>query len=57
MNKEEPLQWNKKYDKGHLWWTQEKELVGKLRRTKELNKEDLVQMVDWNYFSILFEQC
>jgi hypothetical protein len=50
MNKEELLKWNERYDNDHPWWTQkEKEIGEKLRRTKELTKEDLVQVVEWKF--------
>ena len=50
MNKEELLQWNKKYDRDHPWWTEkEKQLGDKFRRTKELTKDDLIQVVEWKF--------
>ncbi len=50
LNKEELLQWNKRYDTEHPWWTQkEKELGDKLRRTRKLTKEDLIQVVEWKF--------
>ena len=50
MKKEEILNWNKRYDIDHPWWTQrEKELGDKLRSTKELTKDDLVKIVEWKF--------
>lgn len=50
MEKEEILNWSKKYDVDHPWWKQkEKELGDKLRRSKELTKDDLVQVVEWKF--------
>jgi len=50
MEKEEILNWNKKYDVDHPWWTQrEKEFGDKLRRSKELTKDDLVEIVEWKF--------
>ncbi len=50
MEKEEILYWNGKYDVDHPWWTQrEKELGDKFRRTRELTKDDLVQVVEWKF--------
>ena len=50
LNKEEVLNWNRKYDKDHPWWTEkEKELGDKFRRTKELAKDDLIQVVEWKF--------
>jgi hypothetical protein len=50
MEKEEILDWSKKYDEDHPWWTQkEKELGDELRRSKELTKDDLVQVVEWKF--------
>ena len=50
MKKEEILSWNRKYDVDHPWWTQkEKELGDKLRKTKVLTKDDLVEIVKWKF--------
>jgi len=50
MEKEEILNWSKKYDVDYPWWTQkEKELGDKLRRSKELTKDYLVQVVEWKF--------
>jgi len=54
MEKEEILNWSKKYDVDHPWWTKtEKELGDKLRKTKELTKDDLVQVVEWKFKELL----
>ena len=54
MEKEEILNWSKKYDVDHPWWTQkEKELGDKLRSSKELTKDDLVQVVEWKFKTVL----
>lgn len=50
LTREEILDWNRKYDEDHPWWTQkEKELGDKFRRTKELTKDDLIQVVEWKF--------
>jgi len=50
MEKDEILNWSKKYDVEYPWWTQkEKELGDKLRRSKELTKDDLVEVVEWKF--------
>ena len=50
MKKEEILRWNRKYDEDYPWWIQkEKELGDKLRRSKELTKNDLVQVIEWKF--------
>ncbi len=50
MEKEEIQYWSKKYDEQHPWWIRkEKELGDKLRRLKELTKDDLVQMTEWKF--------
>ena len=50
MEREEILNWNKKYNVDYPWWTQkEKELGDKLRRSKELTKDDLVEVVEWKF--------
>ena len=54
MEKEEILNWSKKYDEDHPWWTQkEKELGDKLRSSRELTKDDLVQVVEWKFKDLL----
>jgi len=50
MNKEKILFYDKKYDQDHPWWTQkEKELGDRFRRTKELTRDDLIQVVEWKF--------
>jgi len=50
LGKEEILNWSRKYDKDHPWWTQKEiELGDKFRKTKELTKNDLVQVVEWKF--------
>lgn len=50
MTKEEILNWNDRYNVDHPWWTQkEKELGDKLRRTTQLTKDDLVEIVEWKF--------
>jgi hypothetical protein len=50
LGKEEILNWNRKYDKDYSEWTEkEKELGDKFRRTKELSKDDLIQVVEWKF--------
>ena len=50
MKKEEIQYWSRKYDADHSWWTQtEKKLGEKLRKSKELTKNDLVQMTEWKF--------
>jgi len=50
MEKEEILNWSKKYDVDYPWWThKEKELGDKLRRTRELTKDDLLGVVEWKF--------
>jgi hypothetical protein len=50
MDKEEILDLNRKYDKDHSWWTQtERDLGDKLRKTRELTKDDLITIVEWKF--------
>lgn len=50
MKKEEILNWSRKYDIEYPWWTKkEKELSDKFRRTRELTKDDLIQVVEWKF--------
>ena len=50
MNKEEILQWANRYDVEFPKWTKtERELGSKLRKTKELTKEDLLEIVRWKF--------
>jgi hypothetical protein len=50
LTREEILDWNRKYDEDHPWWTQkEKELGDKFRSRKELTKDDLIQVVEWKF--------
>ena len=50
LNKEEILNWNRKYDKDHPWWTQEEKRLGdKFRKTKTVTESDLLQVVDWKF--------
>jgi hypothetical protein len=50
LNKEEILNWNRKYDKDHPWYVEkEKELGDKFRKTKTVTKSDLLQVVDWKF--------
>lgn len=50
MEKEDIQYWSKKYDEQYPWWIQkEKELGDKLRRSKELTKDDLVQATKWKF--------
>ena len=44
------MNWSRKYDIEYPWWTQkEKELGDKFRKTKEMTKDDLVQIVEWKF--------
>ena len=53
MNKEEILNWAKRYDKDHPVWTQtEKELGDKFRKTKEVTKDDLKKVVEWKFMDL-----
>jgi len=50
----EVLNWSKRYDVDYPWWTlKEKELRDKLRKSKELTKDDLVQVVEWKFKDLL----
>ena len=50
LSKEEILNWNRKYDKDHPWWVEkESELGDKFRKTKEVTKSDLLQVVEWKF--------
>lgn len=50
MNKEEILQWANRYDIEFPDWTKtEKDLGDKLRATKELTKEELLEIVRWKF--------
>jgi thermostable 8-oxoguanine DNA glycosylase len=50
MNREEILYWANKYDNDHPWWKQtERELGDKLRKTRELTKDDLIRIVEWKF--------
>ena len=50
MEKEAILNWNRKYDEDHPWWTQkERELGDKFRMLKELTKDDLIKVVEWKF--------
>jgi hypothetical protein len=48
LNKADYLLWSRKYDKSMGWQLQkEKEIGARLRRTKVLTKQDLLQIVEW----------
>jgi hypothetical protein len=50
---EEILELEGKYDEDYPWWTStEKESGEKLRRTKELKKADLAQIVEWKFAAL-----
>jgi len=50
IRKKKILWWNRKYDEDHPWWNQiEKDLGEKIRKNKELTKDDLLQMVEWKF--------
>lgn len=50
LDKEEILNWNRKYDKDHPWYVEkEKELGDKFRKTKTVTKSDLLQVVEWKF--------
>jgi len=50
MDREEILHWSKKYDVDHPWWIQkEKEIGDRLRKTKELTYNDLIEIVEWKF--------
>lgn len=53
LTREEILELEGKYDEDYPWWTStEKELGEKLRRTKELKKADLAQIVEWKFAAL-----
>lgn len=50
MNKEEILNWSRKYDEEYPWWVEEEKRVGnKLRQAKTLTKADLAEVVEWKF--------
>lgn len=50
MDRKEILMWVSKYEEDHPWWCEkEKELGDKFRKTGELTKEDLIQVVKWKF--------
>jgi len=50
VDKAEILRFSRKYDKDQAGWSQkEQELGARLRRTKVLTREDLVQIVEWKF--------
>jgi len=50
MDKADILRWTRKYDKDHAVLSQkEQELGAKLRRTKVMTREDLEQIVEWEF--------
>ena len=50
LNREEILNWDRKNDKDHPWWTEkEKQLGDKFRRTKQATRDDLIQVVEWKF--------
>lgn len=50
MDKEEILNWSKKYDSEYPWWIQkEQELGARFRITKKITREDLEQVVEWKF--------
>lgn len=50
IRKKKILWWNRKYDEDYPWWNQiEKDLGEKIRKNKELAKNDLLQMVEWKF--------
>lgn len=50
MDKEEILNWSKKYDSENSWWIQkEREMGIRFRSTKRITREDLEQVVNWKF--------
>lgn len=50
MDKEEILEWSRKYDSENPWWIQkEQELGTKFRATRRITREDLEQVVNWKF--------
>jgi thermostable 8-oxoguanine DNA glycosylase len=50
MDKEEILNWSKKYDSENpLWIQKEQKLGNKLGRAKKITREDLEQVVEWKF--------
>lgn len=50
MKIEEILKWNQKYDSDYPWWTQKEiEIGNKLRKTKALTRNDLIEVVNWKF--------
>ena len=53
MSKDEILDWAKKYDEDHPWWVQkEKEIGDKFREKSVMTKKDLVQVIEWKFFTL-----
>ena len=50
MEKEDILNWNKKYDSEYPWWIQkEEEMRNRLRNTRKLTRQDLIEIVEWKF--------
>jgi len=51
MNRQELLGWYEKYNKDEIQYNTalESELGNKLRKTKELNKEELIKIIEWKF--------
>jgi len=52
LEKKEILEWVEKHDKKNVWWIQrEKEVGDRLRETKKLSKDDLLNIMEWKFES------
>ena len=53
MDKKEILRWNQKYNIDHPWWTRrEKELGEVFRKSREVTKRDLLELVEWKFKTV-----
>lgn len=50
MEREEILEWNELYDSEYPWWVRKEEEMGKrLRKTKMITRENLIEVVKWKF--------
>ena len=53
LSKQEILQWAKKYDDEHPWWTlKEKEIGNNIRANSEFGLETLKEIVEWKFKTV-----